>query len=418
MNKWMTLLVLVFLTNFVIMPAAGQRQPLGVKEALRLAEESNPQLGRTMNSVSMTRADLWEAVGLEGLDVTHIREGIPNSGSGFGEQNWHISTGFPFPLRALAGWRAVKQRVSAKEYAVQSQLRTVRSAVKTAYAELLYAQEMRHLRKQEVDLAETLTEVVRGRVEVGESAQLDLMKVQLQVAAAQNALLEADLAFENSRYELFRTVGIDPDEQGYDIVFPDTMIYEPFAISQEEVMLALARHPDILGSQGETKAAGSDIQAARYRFLPDLRVGYWPQDFGDGYKAHGLEVGFRFALPFVGSSRTIREKARIQLRDTELQSLQKALDLKKEAESAWHGFESAQSMVVQYVQENSERAEELLQLTREGYQLGQLDLLTVLDTQRTYLSVQSGYYRSLKDYYLRVIEIERLIGRELVFSGE
>ena len=63
-------------------------------------------------------------------------------------------------------------------------------------------------------------------------------------------------------------------------------------------------------------------------------------------------------------------------------------------------------------------ANRLLQLTREGYQLGELDLLTVLDTQRTYLAVQSGYYRALKDYYLSAINMEELVGRELIFQSK
>ncbi|NQV71488.1 TolC family protein [bacterium] len=175
--------------------------------------------------------------------------------------------------------------------------------------------------------------------------------------------------------------------------------------------------PETQGAAFASQSAASAVRASRMSYLPELKVGYWPQDFGSGYNAHGLEVGFRFALPFVGSSRTDREKARIQLRNTEIQSVQVSLNLKKEAESAWHGFETAKGKVVQFFQKNGSLAQELLQLTREGYQLGQLDLLTVLDTQRTYLSVQAEYYQSLKDYYVSVIDMERLLGRELVFTN-
>ncbi|RMF54048.1 MAG: hypothetical protein D6746_14915 [Bacteroidetes bacterium] len=65
-----------------------------------------------------------------------------------------------------------------------------------------------------------------------------------------------------------------------------------------------------------------------------------------------------------------------------------------------------------------ERAATLLALTREGYRLGEIDLLTLLDTQRTYLDSQLRFYQALRDYYLDVIELERYLERDLIFPVE
>ncbi|MBT6425542.1 MAG: TolC family protein, partial [Bacteroidetes Order II. Incertae sedis bacterium] len=119
-----------------------------------------------------------------------------------------------------------------------------------------------------------------------------------------------------------------------------------------------------------------------------------------------------------GQSRTNRIQAKNAVIASQIDNRAITLDLKKKAEFAWHGYETARLAAERFIQKQSEMANRLLQLTREGYQLGELDLLTVLDTQRTYLAVQSGYYRALKDYYLSAINMEELVGRELIFQSK
>ena len=50
------------------------------------------------------------------------------------------------------------------------------------------------------------------------------------------------------------------------------------------------------------------------------------------------------------------------------------------------------------------------------YQLGGLDLLTLLDTQRTVIQSQQRYYDTLRIYYHALIEMERVLGQDLVFE--
>lgn len=400
------------------LPLRAQNSKMDVQDVILLAEQYSPELARYKNEIASIKADIWAAIGLKGVDVTRSREGIPQGGSGFGEQKWSVSTTIPFPLTAFSARNEIKQRVESRKSIYESERLGLRSSVKKAYTELLYAQEMVHLRQQEVDLASTLVEVVSGRVEVGEAAELERMKVELRRVASQNALQEAQLAFDKRRYEMFRLMGIDPDQQQYTISFPDTMTFQLIPITQAEVMSGITNHPRLNAGIWTEKAAKTSVKTSRYRYLPELKVGYWPQDFGAGYDYYGTEIGFRFTLPFLGQSRTNRIQAKNAVIASQIDNRAITLDLKKRAEFAWHGYETARLAAERFIQKQSEMANRLLQLTREGYQLGELDLLTVLDTQRTYLAVQSGYYRALKDYYLSAINMEELVGRELIFQSK
>jgi hypothetical protein len=117
-------------------------------------------------------------------------------------------------------------------------------------------------------------------------------------------------------------------------------------------------------------------------------------------------MGFRFALPFVKSSRTGKSLARIQLCDTENQSVYVSLNLNKDTGSAWSGFLVTKNKVTQFFQKIGTLAQERLQFTREEYQLDRLDHLTVLDTQRICLSVPPEYSQLLPKSLKCTMEME------------
>lgn len=54
----------------------------------------------------------------------------------------------------------------------------------------------------------------------------------------------------------------------------------------------------------------------------------------------------------------------------------------------------------------------------EGYLIGEIDQLTLLEAQRTYLNSEKNYFDILKTYYLRLIELEKYLQKDLVFSND
>ena len=59
------------------------------------------------------------------------------------------------------------------------------------------------------------------------------------------------------------------------------------------------------------------------------------------------------------------------------------------------------------------RASETLEKTRIGYEQGKFGYLDVLDAQRAFFEIRSGYLDALEQYHLATIEIEQLTGRPL-----
>jgi cobalt-zinc-cadmium efflux system outer membrane protein len=288
--------------------------------------------------------------------------------------------------------------------------------VKTAYVEVLYAQEMVHLGAQGVMLGESLLAAVMEQVAAGAAAELDALKVELQLADARGALEERLRLHNEARYTLYHAIGLDPDAQAYGVVFPDTLVYRETAVGQEEVLSRLAGLPEIAGADRAALAASWRVREMRNVALPRLRLSYWPQDFGGGYRFRAFEVGVSVPLWFAFSERGVVLRARAEAEETRWSGVELRLDIKRDIERAWHGYQSSKQTIQRYATTVRALAEDVLARTREGYRLGQLDLLSLLDTQRTYLSAQVRYYEALRTYYVHLIQLERYLGRDLVFA--
>lgn len=392
----------------------AQENRITVREALEMAFQNNPELNRAADQVDIERSFRGSAMGLKPPELYYFKEGMDDDL--FSEQSWGVSQTIDFPLTAYYQRRKVSADIDAAQMELRAAKMDIRASVKLAYTELAYAIKKIELIEREADLSEELRQTAEARLEAGESTELDLIQAEIQLTQSRNALREAEKLRNDARYALFSVIGLDPDEQMYGITYPDTLAFADVNISQDEVMSQLDRHPEVLSSERNVESSSRAISAAKSEFLPDIRFDYYRQDFGNGYDFNGFEIGVSVPLWFglnegqkVQRTRAARSQAEWTLRE-------KSLSIKENAEKAWHGYEANRQKIQSHLDVIESRSATLLELTREGYRMGELDLLRLLEAQRTYLEGQQVFYQTLKDYYVQLIELERYLPNEIVFT--
>lgn len=392
----------------------SQENRISVREALDMAYQNNPELNRAYEQIEIEKSYRGTALGFRSPELYYYKEGIEDNL--FSEQSWGFSQTIAFPLTGYYQ----RKKVSAEIEAAQMQLKVVetdvRASVKLAYTELAYAIKKIELIEREVQLAEELRQTAEARLEAGESTELDLIQAEIQLTQSENAYREAEKLKNDARYALFSVIGLNPDEQMYGITYPDTLSFVDITINQEEVLRRINQHPEILNSALSVKASASEISAAKSEFLPDIRFDYYRQDFGNGYDFMGFEVGFSIPLWFGLNERQRVQRARAARSQAEWSLQETNLTVKEKAEKAWHGYESNRLKIKSHLDVIESRSATLLNLTREGYRMGELDLLRLLEAQRTYLQGQQMFYKTLRDYYVQLIELERYLPDEIVFT--
>lgn len=395
-------------------PDTTDLSALSVDKALEIAYRQNPQINQLQYQIRAQEKQELLSFSISDPEIKYMREGIDDGG--FNEQRWAVSQSLEFPLTSIYRNRQERSNTRSLELKLQDLKNQVKADVKTAYTQLAYALQSGNVAGERVQLFVNLREAAQARADMGESSEIDAMQADLQLQEARNNQETTFKEIMNARYDLFQTIGLDPEEQTYDIGFTDTLSYLIVDIDQEEVMEKLEGHPMLQQIQREVEASTYGTKVAKSSYLPDLNLSYYRQDFGNDYDFYGFEIGVSIPLWFATRQAPGVQQANAIQNATEWKYEDQRLLIKKQAEQTWHSYESAKNNIERFRENIQSKSLELVQMTQKGYSLGELDLLTLLEAQRTYLRTQETYYQTLRDYYLTVIDLERYLQTDIIFN--
>jgi cobalt-zinc-cadmium efflux system outer membrane protein len=391
---------------------------LSVQKALQVALDNNPKLHQREQELRWTKGQQKLSLGIENPELYYMKEGIDNGS--YSEQRWAVSQSLNFPLQSAQRYKQYDQQYASAEASVEAVKLQIKADVKKAYTDLSYAIERYHLTREQVNLAEQLLNTARTRLEVGETTKFDVLQAEIQLAEANNDRADSQQMIQRARYELFNVIGLEPEQQVYDITFPDTLRYVHYDIQQEEVLAQIDTHPLLSTETKQLEAQQWNLKAAKSSWLPDIRVDYYRQELpattSDGFSFQGFELGFKVPLWFFTNQQGTVQKAQADLKRQEWRRTEIALEVKKRAEQAWHSYQTSKQTIDRYRSTIQSQSKELLDLTLEGYRAGEMDLLSLLQAQRTYLDSQRRYLSALRDYYMQLIALEQLLQKNLVFN--
>lgn len=392
--------------------ARAQFQDIDLRGAVDVALATRPEMLAAGARIDAARARRWTDLGVPGPSVSYAREGI-GSDPGFTEQRVVLSQEIPMPLGVSARSKALAAGVEAAVVERELLAAQITEAVKTAYLDVLHSRATLALRGRAVELSAALLRAVRTRIEAGEAAELDLLKAQLQDAEARDLLDLAERAYHFARYGLFRSMGLPPDDQRYSVVFVDSLSFVDVPVDQEAVLADLGKQPEVRLADAHARILGHEARGARFAAWPNLFVSWWPQDFGEGYRDRAFEAGLRVPITDWLGGGAARRRADAELRAGDQERESVLLELKKDVEQRWHSYDISRRTIQRYQQSLRGKADDLVRLTREGYLLGEFDLLALLDAQRTFVASEVRYLDALRAYHLDLIRLERYAGREL-----
>ncbi len=399
------------------LPPGADGTPLTLKQVLDIALRNNPQLQQEKTRAFRARSLQWSGLGLYNPEVTFLKEGIDAAATpGYAEKRLTLRQNLDFPLKSLFRTRKLRARTRNAEAMVRQRKLELIATVKKAYMQVTYAMKIRELRQRERAIAEHLVTVSRQRFDSGDASEIELLKAELQLLQAQNHLANTENLWHEARYNLFELMGLTPDEQSYDIAFPDTLYSVEIELTEDDLLEKIDSMPVYVATQHAIQASRDEKREALIGWLPDISISVYRQDYGSGYDFTGFEAGFSIPLWFFSNQKVAHARAEAGYRQASIEQNAVLLRMKKEIELAWHRYVKNREILHRYGEDIRSRTRKLLQATVEGYELGEVDLLDLLDTQRTWLLSEQHYYDALRDYYFSLIELEQYLDRELVFN--
>ncbi|WP_346856233.1 TolC family protein [uncultured Draconibacterium sp.] len=408
--------ILIFLLILGSTLVYSQDSLLTIQQAVESAYNRNAELQQLWAQLKQ-KQDVWRTeTGISAPEISYFKEGI-GSGPGdvFDEKRFTISQEIDFPLTTSYRLKGLKEEVKALEYRILSREKEIKAEVKGQYVEVMYALFLQKSRQHQLKLAQDLYNAVYTRFETGEGNGIDLVNAELKLDEAKNDLDQSEWVLHKARYGLFFAMGLPVEDQKYSIQFSDTLAAENIEISQIFALAVQEQQPDYVASEHEFTASEYFLKEAKSNILPDIRFNYYKQNFGTGYDFNGFEVGLKIPIwyPFEqkGKINMAREKQQeIQWKQEEIK-----LKMKKQIEYAWHNYSVSRSIINRYNLNMKDKASKLQELSLRAYQLGELDLLKLLNAQQTFLSSEERYLTALRDYYLQLVALEVFLEKDLVY---
>lgn len=179
---------------------------------------------------------------------------------------------------------------------------------------------------------------------------------------------------------------------------------------------ALESRPDRRQAVAQVAQSEASITLAQRKRVPDVSLLVQYQQLGTGDNAPQpptLSVGVGLPLPLfyqqqgeIGRAEADRQSALVTRRRLEAVV---ASDL----ESSLNAFTTARQIVERYESALLERAKRALDITQVQFNAGSATLTDLLDAQRSYVAVNSGYLAELVGYWTAVFQVEQAVGKEV-----
>lgn len=403
---------------FLIFVLSAHSQPdlLTLNEALEMAYQKNPEL-QQLNAQLDQQKNVWRtATGISHPEVSYFKEGIGKGpGDIFSEKRYSVSQEIDFPLTSYYRLKALAEKVKVLDLQIKSREREIKAEVKSRYIEVMYALRLQKSRQNQLDLAQDLYNAVFTKYETGMGNGIDLANAELRMDEARNDLDQSVWILHQARYGLFYVMGLPVEDQKYSIQFADTLSASDIEISQIFALAVQEEQPDFQAAFHELKASELMVKEGKSNILPNIRMNLYRQDYGTGFDFKGFEIGLKIPLwmPFDQKGNIAIAKAKqaeIQWKQQEIR-----LNMKKQIEYAWHNYEVSRNIVKRYNETMQNRAERLRDLSLKAYQLGEIDLLNLLNAQQMFLASEQRYLTALRDYYLQLVSLERFLNKDLVY---
>jgi cobalt-zinc-cadmium efflux system outer membrane protein len=313
-----------------------------------------------------------------------------------------------------------KRALDAARFGRANAERIVVGAIKTQYVQSAAAQARVGLAREVAASLQKSVEVNRVRYpRVIDEGQL--ARVEQEAMRAQQ---EVDLALREQRQQqielaiMLGTSGPIPelivDRKVLDYHVPDTLSTLDRAAL---LRTAMENRPDRKQAVAQVAQMETSVSLAQRQRIPDISLQAQYAQLGSGDNAPQpptLSVGIGLPLPLfyqqqgeIARAEADRQTALITRR--RLETLVSA-----DLESAINAFVTARRIVERYESALLERAKRALDITQVQFTAGSATLTDLLDAQRSYVQVNSGYYTELVNYWTAVFQLEQAIGKELV----
>ena len=320
-----------------------------------------------------------------------------------------------FELAGKRGYRIESAGFGTQsaEAAFEDAVRQLGFTVKDTYYRIQLAQRRLVLAEESRERFSRILGINTIRFNKGYIAEVDLIRIRLQVVDFQSQVIHALQEAESARGDLRQLLRLSPKtvmelttELGFRRIDPDI----------EKLQAdALAVRPDIRAKRHTVSQRESDLKLAKAFRIPDVTI-------GAGYAIQGAQgpdnpgqvaLNAGIPLPLFNRNQGGIRQAELSLQTAEA-DLDKTVNLvENEVEVAYRNLLQSRRLAEAYFGEVLEDARTTVTIVERAYERGGATILDLLDAARTSRTIQQNYIEALFSYQHHLFQLESAVGQEI-----
>lgn len=332
-----------------------------------------------------------------------------------------VSGRLPGPVAGNARTLAITQRIdnpwqrdariSAAEAAARGSSADLRSTenrlladLRIAFYAMLQRQEELQAAREDLELADSIRDKVKVRVDVGEAPRFELIRAEAEWLNAQKAEQSAALRTRQAQVAIRALVAEElPAEFGIAGDWSEPRALPPLESLVERL---LQENPELVALNAAADRADQQLRLERARRMPEVAVRAI-QDREP--ELDNNRIGLTVTIPIWDRRAGPVAEATAQLSRSRNSLEHRRFTLSQALESAWRQYDIARNQVTALEGGIVREAESALRVAESAYRFGERGILDLLDARRVFRAVRNDLIVARFDLEAARIEVDRLL---------
>ncbi len=316
--------------------------------------------------------------------------------------------------------KAADLAMNANELGLELSKQQVKAATMSAYYQALQAKNQIKVAQDSVNTLTEHLKNVNAQYTVGTVAKSDVLGTQVQMANAEQNLINANNSYDVAIASLNNVMGLPTDTE---LNLTDSLDYNVYEIPLEEcTAYARSNRPDVLIADYQVAIAEAGVQQARAGYMPKVSAQAsksWAGDSPFGSEetdqrygqnnnwTAGLVLSWDIWDNNVTQSKVNQSKAAVAKAEAAAENTRQSGDL--EVRTAYLNLKAAEKSI-NTTQVAVDKAQEDYKIAQVRYAAGVGTNLDVMDAEEKLAQAQTNYYTALYNYNSSKAALDKAMG--------
>ncbi|NIT13638.1 MAG: TolC family protein [Candidatus Dadabacteria bacterium] len=327
-----------------------------------------------------------------------------------------VNQEIPFPGKLSSKEKIALEESESLKWVSDATTRKVIADLKEVYFEWFFVNKAIEITDKNKELLERFTKIAEVKYEVGMGIQQDVLKAQVELSGFIERL---EILNEKEQIIEARIKELLNRPQYSSLGQPDETTKSEFTKTLAEIIEATSEQaPELRSSQELIDSKEESLRLAKKQYLPDFIIGgtYFNRDGGNGEldDIWQVSLGLKVPLYFWRKEKFGVQEAALNLIEARESYQSTKNNLLFQVKDRYVTATTADKLTELYQTGIIPQSTLSLESAISGYEVGDIDFLTLLDNLITLFNFEIQYYEQLTVYQKALARIEEITGLELI----